>query len=281
MCIRSGNNAKSLLVLAVFLATALVGGCTTNISPEQRAHLDHTAKSMYGEVSMLLVDACVFREALGSEGDFIVKDSSIRAADAVVASLAAELKTRGNRISKTSRPFICGGLTDAQSVQIVDNLDGIPSPVSDLPIQVDNHFSADSLSVVKDLMDRIAEKASGSTFPMDMRLLPSDLATIREAAGVDKLWVVRVNGTDVTGAVAMTQGILTGLLTALLTGGAAAAVSTSADGMAYSVGVIDLEKGQALWAKSTSAVAADPHNTDTFDAAWAESAVLPLYQSTK
>lgn len=274
----NGITAKSSLVVSAVFVTMAIGGCaTTKVSLEQRTQLDHTAQSMRGVESMLLVDGCVTRDAFGDAGDFIVKDSSIRAADNAMSSLADVLKAEGNRIVKASRPMICSALKTAANVQIADGLEAQPVEVTKVPIAVDDFIEEEKLPIVRSAMEQIADGISSKEFPVKLSLAEWELDELRNYGGVDKMWLARVNGTDVTGAASMAKGIFIGLLTALLTGGAAASTVVDSDGIAYEVALVDLNSGELLWGKRTVPVAADPHSADTFGAEWARSAVAPLY----
>lgn len=270
-----GHCARGALLTMILVSTA----CMTNVSPEQRGQLDQSVALMKKQANALVVDACVFRNALGEDEDYILKQDSAIASNSAASSVAAVLKSSGINLHKVIKPTLCAALSDVENLKTADYLDG---PVESITAPIISEGSEGlPLEALKNLYEKAMEprkgvNASGKGYPISLVMSAADTKQLKQYLEADKVWLLQVQGVDVSTGVTMTQGVLTGLLTALLTGGAAVSTNMSVDGVSYSIAAVDFESGSLQWLKTVSGVASNPALPSTYGSEWAQSVLEPL-----
>lgn len=280
---------RNYLQIALFAAAATLTACAT-VSPEQRAHLDAEALRLQGHPAALVTDGCILRDRLG-DGDFVLRNASVEVGQAIARSAEQVLAEQGLPLSKKVTPFVCGVALlekDNQPVAVADTVDDETRDRVDLPIVLDDRLAADADLVAgyRALLESAvkapatpAAKAGVAPPQLTTQLALDDAMVTRLKAefGTSTVWVARVAGAQVSAGKSIGYGMLTGLGSAILSGGTYIVTSQPISGSGMDLVLIDLDDKRVRWKKSLSQQPGDPSKTESYDMAWARNMFDPLF----
>lgn len=275
-------------VLLALIGSVFLYGCATiKPTPEQRVYYDQNVEMLRGENVGLIFDSCVVRDEVGQ--DYVLRMATEEISDAMHSSVNYYLQSSGYKIAASRAPFICGSVTpdegsDTATLKMADYVDEDPIETA-FPIpQLEELEEQPELGgAYRDIIRYVteAEPSTSKDSPSregraaELELDPENVRLLREAVGTDFVWVVRAGGVQVSAGKSFGTGLLTGLLSAGLSGGALIMTQSSVAGNGYDVALVDLAENSLIW-KKAKASRGDPTDPALYNYNWARALFVPF-----
>ena len=268
--------------VAIVVICALAGCSAT--PPKSRLVSHDPILSRQGGV-LLMVDACVQRDALGDTDDYFVITEAKSGAQAVLSALRKYVQDSGIPVRAEIIPFVCGARhsTDNFPIRVADSV-GSPVRSDQQPLGVSAMIKNDpqyvnALSVVSTFaferaaITRVAPKASDEDSPSrnaptrvgmdDFRTAAKVLKGRTQASSVLFVGVLGISRSAGKTAVQSIGSFIVAMGSAIMTVGLGTdyyliyTPGHQIDGMVIKGALIDLESGQLTWSNAVR-VRGDP-----------------------
>ena len=249
-------SARHARRLAPLVPALLLAGCA--LHPKPTPAMGDLVQRLQAQPVAALVDACVVRDEVGR--DYMLRDATQIAGSNTLLRLQTQAEANGITIADSLWPFECGALSPelGRDLEVAQTMGG-PDLGQRLPLARDRALSADAARAANRLLQALSEGGVvDADAPRLLSLSPTEVALLREQVQADYLLVAASYGIDVSGAKSFGTGLLTGLASALITGGAYIATTAGVDTIVQTVAVVDLAKGMVAWKPKMRSSRGDP-----------------------
>jgi len=273
-----------LRTLSIFMIFSITTACGTSPSKDLQVWHDPLFDQNGGTV--LIVDVCIQRDALGDADDYFVIEESKAAAQALLDTSVKYLAANGVQARTTLIPFVCGVLYDTTASQkkVADHINGTVSELQQ-PFDIESGLKNDteylsalskvSTYAVQKEVASVPEQVAGTAgknhnesgdqspqvivSPEEFKAAAAVIAARTHASS--ELYL-NVAGTSISTGKALGQSV-GGFFVAMGTAIATAGLGTgyyamfmpgrSIDGRFMGAAAVDLESGEITWSKAVYA----------------------------
>jgi hypothetical protein len=241
----------SVVLILLLLLSACAGGPT-----KQYAYVNPDSESKIGGITLvaIIADVCLIKDVLGDDDYWVVQES--RSAEGHMLDAAkTNLTGKGYEVVYAQAPFV-GAFKNSEKLFKVGDTSGGEVTEKNPPL-----FEAESLAdnpVFRDALLKVIPKVPAST-GRNSNLpgsccsdpeLKEHLSTIAKNTGGDATLFLVGHGAIVSAGKQITQGLATGLLTAVLTLGMVSVSRYDVSFMDSYAVLVDNTTGQVLWSNS-------------------------------
>lgn len=279
--------------LTTLLVALLLAACATTPEPvdDGRDYLAGERAAVTGLPQSLLGDACVIRDVSGS-GDHVLRQQSLAISEAALASLRQRLEDKGIVVPTAALPTVCAAVSRVgEPPRVAPTWETDVTEHDARYLTTGDAVEAELASATATLlaaMDQLLESTDGGYKRRPLNLTEDELGTARTQAGADTLWLLRVEGIDVSA----TKVFLSGGNTVDENCGNARlsfeqrrecerqqdSALRNSDRFSYTLGLIDLRSGELVWYNRTRNVPGRPYEPSNFGSVWAQRALSPFYE---
>lgn len=277
-------------ILAAGLACLALVGCAAGLSPVQEEFLQSEAERMREQPSALLIDVCIARDEVGDF--YVVSGPTQDIGGYLLETVPLSFEQHRIPLAGVRQPFHCGSLSlaegeDGELPPVVREVGEDPMD-AELPLLEEEAVAVDeelrhaflmllrSVQVARESLSSESLTREGEADPLDLDPDAADM--LLRDLGTDRVWILAVVGVDVSGGKSFATGMLSGLLSAALSGGTMIATSMTVSGRGYDIHLVDLRHRKLIWKKSVQVGAADPFDPQSFDEDWRKYLLMPIVE---
>lgn len=255
------NHAKSFfhrhLAGLAIVAVALLSGCAASGPTKQaRTYFDESHAEVSSKPVAVVADGCFLRSEIGTS--HVLAQPSEQIGKVAVSRIERELKDRGHRVKAVHAPFICGSLPpdffaeyEIAPVRGADRqrINSVPILLTPRDPAPEDAAMTALLAAVTKAEASIDNQEGTPLRPIKLALTDEEAALLKRATDAEYLWVSIASGVEVSAGRQIGVGMLTGLVTGVLTGGASLVASFPVDTTNQQVALVRLDTRELIWKK--------------------------------
>lgn len=224
----------------------------------------------------LISDACIIRDAVGSEDYYSIEDSKI-AGKFMLDSARNYLEGKGYQVEFQISPFVCAFKVPNQTFRVAEGkgaeVTDMQSPFfTDESLIIETEYKESLISLIRQVVASVEQRE----IPPSQKLLSNgdvqeELRKISEHADAEMLLILAGKGVVVPGGKSFAQGMATGLLTGILTMGMVSVSHYNVSYLDTYVGLVDLRNGEIIWSNSLRLKGINPTKEGIYQKQWPKS----------
>lgn len=239
----------------------------------------------------ILGDACVVRDVSGS-GDHVLRQQSLNISDAALGSLRQRLQDKGIAVPQAALPTACAGIGRVgEPPRVAPTWEADASELDTRYLTTSDSVNEGTAGLNHRLLGAVGQAiktADGDYKRRKLNLTDDDLAAARDWAGADTLWLLRIEGIDVSATKVFFAGGNTNdqdcgdrrldARQRLRCEQRQEDALRNSDRFSYTLALVDLGSGELVWYNNTRNVPGRPYEPSNFGSVWAQRALSPFYE---
>jgi hypothetical protein len=253
----------------------LLAFCATSCAPSKMfvrtvdAYENRISKS---EKVGIMNDVCLQLDPLFKK-DFILLDDSKVAAILMAEEAKESLEMKGYTVDFVSSPFVGSFLAPNDSFWVADEKGGEKRMIHP-PFYFEDSLSTNELYVIAllDVFNEVYLTMAGNQEPVFSTdsILRQDLQVIADRTGDDKILFMIGNGSIVPVGKTITEGVVLGIVTSILTLGTFTYYEDDASYFDSYLALLDLNTGDLLWTNFMKLSDSDPSRESFYSGTWSK-----------
>ncbi len=234
-----------------------------------------------------IVGACVTHNAIGEVTlDLEQSEAALRALQARLGAIAEQ---NAVTLKSVLAPLVCADLGADQRYRMAIQR-GIPTFGGEMLLinrQRMDAASLDELELVRHFQEQswmavaVNRGRVDAGSPRPISISPAYTRQLRQWLQSEKVLLVQGLAASYSGGERAVNALFSGFKSAGIPRDDEGQVQFPKDGMAYQVALVDLQRNQVLWAKTSAFTAADVHSPEPYRSAWSQELLLPLFSADR